>query len=93
MTITHVVDSIEDGGDARSNYSNPMTWHHLPSEILVMIMKKMPMSERTAMSRGCQSWRAGIHSEASRISKSIVQASLVEECQLASIGFNMCGNM
>jgi len=89
MDRTRVVDSIEDYGDARSNYSNPMTWHHIPSEILVMIMKKLPKSERAAMSRVCQSWREVIHSEASRILKSIVQANLVEDCQLASLGFDI----
>jgi len=40
------------------------------------------------MSRVCQTWRAVIHSEASRILNSIKQKRLVEESQLASLGLD-----
>jgi len=53
---------LKDAGESCTTCSKPMSWHHLPSEILVMIMKKLHLSGRGAMARVCQTWRAVIHS-------------------------------
>jgi len=85
MSSTHD-EALKDVGEGYKTCSKPISWHHLPSEILVMIMKKVSMSERAAMSRVCQTWRAIVSSEASRILNNIKQKRLVEESQLASLG-------
>jgi len=87
MACTHG-EALKNAGDGNRTYSTPMSWHNLPSELLVMIMKKIPLSGRAAMGRVCQTWRAVIHSEASRILNSIKQKRLVEESQLASLGLD-----
>ncbi len=87
MSSTHD-EALKDVGEGYKTCSKPISWHHLPSEILFMIMKKLPMSERAVMSRVCQTWRAVIHSEASGILNSIKQKLLVEESQLASLGLD-----
>jgi hypothetical protein len=87
MASTHG-EALKDAGDVNRTYSTPMSWHNLPSELLVMIMKKLPLSGQAAMGRVCQTWRAVIHSEASRILNSIKQKRLVEESQLASLGLD-----
>ncbi len=82
-------EALKDDDKGCTTCSKPFSWHQIPSELLVMIMNKLPLSGRAAMSRVCQTWRTVIHSEASRILKSIVQANLVEDCQLASLGFDI----
>jgi len=83
-------EALKDAGEGCTTYTKPISWHHIPSEILTMIMKKLPISEQAAMtmSRVCQTWRAVIHSEASRNLNNITQKRLVEESQLASLGLD-----
>jgi len=84
MTSTHVAVLADAVRDCLT-YSKPMTWPELPSEIVVMILEKLPISQRAAMSRVCRTWRAVIHSEVSRTLNKIIRANLVEESQLSSL--------
>jgi hypothetical protein len=81
-------EALKDDDKGCTTCSKPFSWHQIPSELLVMIMNKLPLSGRAAMSRVCQTWRTVIHSEASRILNNIKQKRLVDESQLTSLALD-----